>query len=858
LWIAGIAFALAGGTALGWFVVRRRPPPSPPAGISHALAIDRAQRVSQLKYTLELAVPSERREPITGRLTATFALPNASAPIAFDFNQAADHLKTVETNGRRTAAVVGNGHVVIPAYRLRKGMNVVRFDFVAGDESLNRSDDFLYSLFVPARASLAMPCFDQPDLKARWQITLEVPTGWAAVSNEAEADRSGHEGRTRITFKETEPISTYLVAFSAGRYEIETAVRGGRTLRIFHRENDRDKVTRNREAIFDLHASAIAWLQSYTGLAYPFGKFDVVLIPAFQFSGMEHPGAIYYNASTLFLDPSATQNQYLTRANTIAHETSHMWFGDLVTMKWFDDVWLKEVFANFMASKIVNPSFPGINHDVRFLLQNYPAAYEVDRTEGANPIRQDLANLDDAGSLYGAIIYQKAPVVMRQLERLMGADEFRAGLREYLRTFSFGNATWTDLVRLLDDRTPVDLAAWSRAWVDEPGRPVIQVDPRSTKGQLEHVVLHQRDPRGRNLVWPQTFDLRFDSTSASASSVTVKMDSADPVVDVPSAPSGWRWIVPVGGYGYFDLDLDTAEYLSRSIVSISDGYTRASALVEIWEAMLEGRIAPGRILDNLLLAVSREPDELILQQMLDDIRVAFWRFTAADDRAAVAAKIEPVLRAGVARAPTASLKGAWFEAFRRTAITPDGVQWLASIWRHEQRIEGLTLAETDEAEMAAELALRDPAHAAQILQDQLGRFQNTDRKERFAFAMPALSNDSRVRDRFFESLGDVNNRRHEAWVLDAVRYLHHPLRAAASKRYVPRALALTREIQDTGDIFFPKRWADATLSGYQSVQTAAEVRTFIDRLPEDYPPRLRGVLLASADPLFRAARLLSQ
>jgi aminopeptidase N len=124
--------------------------------------------------------------------------------------------------------------------------------------------------------------------------------------------------------------------------------------------------------------------------------------------------------------------------------------------------------------------------------------------------------------------------------------------------------------------------------------------------------------------------------------------------------------------------------------------------------------------------------------------------------------------------------------------------------------------------------------------------------------MPALSNDARVRDRFFESLGDVNNRRHEAWVLDAVRYLNHPLRAASSRRYVAAALALTREIQQTGDIFFPKRWADATLSGYQSVQTAAEVRAFIDRLPDDYPPRLRWVLLASADPLFRAAHLLAQ
>ena len=138
---------------------------------------------------------------------------------------------------------------------------------------------------------------------------------------------------------------------------------------------------------------------------------------------MEHPGSVFYNANSMLLDESATQNQFLGRASLISHETSHMWFGDLVTMKWFNDVWMKEVFANFMAAKIVNPSFPEVNHELRFLLQHYPAAYDVDRTEGANPIRQDLANLNEAGSLYGAIIYQKAPIVMRQLELLVGTGQ---------------------------------------------------------------------------------------------------------------------------------------------------------------------------------------------------------------------------------------------------------------------------------------------------------------------------------------------------------------------------------------------------------------------------------------------------
>src|SRR5262249_36631364 len=134
-------------------------------------------------------------------------------------------------------------------------------------------------------------------------------------------------------------------------------------------------------------------------------------------------------------EESATENQVFGRASVIAHETAHMWFGDLVTMPWFDDVWMKEVFANFLAAKIVNPEFPNVDHDLRFFLAHYPAAYAVDRTAGRHPIRQELENLDDAGSLYGAIIYQKAPIVMRQLELILGSDALRDGLRAYLQKF---------------------------------------------------------------------------------------------------------------------------------------------------------------------------------------------------------------------------------------------------------------------------------------------------------------------------------------------------------------------------------------------------------------------------------------
>jgi aminopeptidase N len=854
--LAAIAAVVAGA----WLWFHRQAKVTIGAGVPREVAEDRASRVSSLKYSVHFVVPDRRDQPVRGQLTATFALSNASRPLAFDFAQPSDRLLGVDANGHALSPAIEHGHVVIPPSALKKDGNEIRFVFLAGDDSLNRSDDFMYTLFVPARASLAMPCFDQPDLKARWTIAAEVPAGWAVVSNGAETQRTTVHDRQDISFAETQPLPTYLIALAAGKFQIETGERNGRTFHLFHRETDAAKVARNRETIFDLHAAALAWLEDYTGIPYPFGKFDIVLIPSFQFGGMEHAGAIYYNASGLMLDETATQNQLLGRANTISHETAHMWFGDLVTMRWFNDVWMKEVFANFMAAKIVNPSFPNVNHPLRFLTQNYPAAYDVDRTDGANPIRQELANLNEAGSLYGAIIYQKAPIVMRQLELLVGADQFRDGLRQYLRKFSFANATWVDLVDILDALTPADLKAWSHAWVDEPGRPSIATDLQVQNGKITHLAFRESDPRQRGLVWPEQLhvivnsgggDHAFDVTLNGA---TTEVPGA---VGLP-APS---WILPTGGglgYGAFDLDPATLAYVSTSLPAIKDSLTRGAALVTLWESMLDGKIAPKAVLEELLDALPKESDELNVSQLLEYLRAAFWRFTPADDRGALASRIEGVLRAGVSRATTTSLKSAWFGSLRSIATTPPTLAWLERVWRREEGIPGLPLAEQDEADLALDLAVRNVADAQAILTSQLERFKNPDRKARFTFVMPAVSADPLVRARFFESLKDVKNRRREAWVLDGVRYLHHPLRASESKKFVRPALELVWEIQRTGDIFFPKRWADATLSGYQSIQTAADVRAFIDQLPEGYPPRLRWVLLSAADSLFRASKLLNQ
>ena len=489
---------------------------------------------------------------------------------------------------------------------------------------------------------------------------------------------------------------------------------------MYHRETDAEKVAANRETIFDLHHQAVEWLETYTDRKLPFPKLDFVLLPAFQFGGMEHAGAIFYNAPFLFLDKTATQNQHLSRASLIAHETAHMWFGDLVTMKWFDDVWLKEVFANFMAAKIVNPTFPDIDHELRFFLQHYPPAYDVDRTAGANPIRQRLDNLKDAGSLYGPIIYQKAPIVMRQLEQILGPDELRDGLREYLARFAFSNATWTDLIGILDRRTEEDLAAWSRVWVDEPGRPTVATHLETANGKVSRLEFIQSDPRGRSLRWVQQLNVALGyENGARITSVKIDGPSAEVprVQDLPLP----HYVLANGdgtGYGLFALDDRSRQYFLGHLHEIGDGLTRGIAWVTLWDDMLEGHTEPARLLDVALRALPEERDELNVERMLANTNDAFWRYLSDAERAAIASRLEQTLRAGILKASTTSLKSAYFSAFRRTVTTDAGVGFLERVWRQQEPIAGLTFAENDFIDMAQESGApprdchtRDPGRA---------------------------------------------------------------------------------------------------------------------------------------------------
>ncbi len=442
-------------------------------GVSLELANYRKKHISQVSYELFFRVPGDPEEAMEGRAVIRFQQARAQHGVILDFQSTEESVHKVMVNGLEAEYQFMNGHIVVPSDYIKPYQNQVEIAFTPTNQALNRSPEFMYSLLVPDRASTAFPCFDQPDLKATFHLRLDIPGEWTALSNGRRESLTREADRQVLNFAPDKPISTYLFAFAAGRFDTVTDSRGSRSITIFHRETDQSKLDHNLPRIFQHHFDALDWLENYSGIPYPFAKFDMLLLPGFQYSGMEHPGAIWYRDNRLLLDEQAPISQQLAKASLIAHETAHMWFGNLVTMEWFNDVWLKEVFAGYMADKIVHPQYPDVNHDLQFLLTHYPRASAVDRSKGTHPIKQELENMKEAGTLYGAIIYNKAPIVFYELEQLMGEGPFQSAVREYLQEYAYENADWDDLAVIFDSHTEVDVMAWSEKRIYGTGMPPI-------------------------------------------------------------------------------------------------------------------------------------------------------------------------------------------------------------------------------------------------------------------------------------------------------------------------------------------------------------------------------------------------
>lgn len=822
-------------------------------GIPLEMAEYRKEQVSDVVYTLSFDIPAEKENPIPAVLDLSLTISRLDQPLYLDFNEVATSIQSIDANGTRVPTDHRKEHVIIASEHLKKGENKIQIEFYAGELSLNRNEDFLYTLLVPDRASTLFPCFDQPDIKANYVLNITAPSDWKVLCGAPELEQVSKGASVEHRFGKTEKMSTYLFSFVAGKFQNETQNPGSFDMTLLYRETNKEKKEASLDQIFKHHQQSIDFLEDYTGYPFPFQKLDFAAIPGFQYGGMEHVGAIQYRESSLFLDNSATESRKLSRGKLIAHETAHMWFGDLVTMKWFNDVWMKEVFANFMADKIVNPSFPEINHNLQFVTNHYPSAYSEDRTAGTNPIRQQLDNLKNAGTLYGRIIYNKAPIMMRQLEATMGKEAFQEGIKEYIKTYENGNAEWSHLVNIFDGKTDLDMKQWSDVWVNQSGRPILS--DKISYGELDKITsfeISQKAEDGSTKLWPQSFKVGLiypDSIVELAVQIAGEQTTIEEAIGLPK-PTAVVYNYDGFGYGVFPTEKSSLEITPTLTDEVARGYSYINA----YENVLNGNISANDALQVLQAGLNVENNELIIGLMSNQIRTLFWKYLNEEDRS----EMQPVLQNQsfglLQKDLPANIKKTLFRLYSSIAYSPAGAEQLYKIWNRKLVIEELKLNTDDYANLAMNLAIYGHEKAGDIIRITQDSFENLDKKERFNFLIPSLSANETDRDDFFESLRFPKNREKEAWVQTAISNIHHPLRHTSSTKLLRTSLDLLEEIQITGDIFFPKRWLVSTIGNYSSAEAHQIVEDYLSANP-DLTPSLRNKLLQAADDLYRVQEL---
>lgn len=849
--------------------------PEPGAGISRELAAWRAAHYRDLRYALDLAVAPDF-DRLHGRLTLTWSI-DAPVDLVLDWRpHAGGAVSAILVNGQPVSPRAAPDHLIVPAHALSAGDNriemAIEVPVDAARTAVTRYADredgarYLYSLFVPADASSTFPCIDQPDLKGRFTLTLEVPEGSTAIGNAPLERQTPHGARTLLRFAPTPPISTYVFGFAVGPFVEFTDPSSGQ--RLFVRRSQAARARTELDETLRLNRDGVRYFEALFDRPFPFAKYDLVLLPEFPFAGMEHAGATFLREDAVLFPAEPTAADRLRRAQLIFHEASHQWFGDLVTMRWFDDLWLKEGFANLMAMRAALALLP--QFDARSAFRALKgAAYRTDLTTGTTPIWQALPNLAAAKSAYGSIVYSKAPAVLHQMSHYVGEAAFIEGVRTWLRTHAYGSATWEDLIAALERTSGMPLGPWAQAWVRTPGLPRVDVDLSVEDGKIAALALRQRAlPDGlpaADTAWPQRIGVLLLGAQAESNpgdtgpvdaSVALDVRLAAARTEVPRAigASAPRLVFANAqdwGYGLFMLDARSRAAALEMLGAIADPLLRAQLWDALWEAVRAAELAPRAWVELALRELPREHDEITVAGLLGNLQTAMRWYLSESVRAQLQPHVEAMHVRALQEAPTLSARVAWFRSYVALAASDEARALLKALLDGSLQVPGMPLRPVDRFRIVRSLlALGD--HDAERLLAQLRAGDDSDAGRRHAYATEAARGDAATKARYFAAFLDDASLP-ERWIEDALAGFNSVEQADLTLPMLERALDALPRLQRERRIFFVNNWLAAFIGGQRSAAALELVQRFLASASLD--ASLRRKVLETEDTLARTVRI---
>ena len=829
-------------------------------GVSHQLAVARAARLSNVRYALAFTL-----QPHVAAVEAHETLSfddRGAGDLALDYRDGS--IASATLNGKPIATALENGHLLLPAAALVRGSNALQLDFTslagAAGKAITQYEDrddgneYVYTLFVPMDASMAFPCFDQPDLKAKFALQVTAPAEWRVIANTASISVTKMGTNAVSTFPETRPISTYLFAFTAGPWVNVHPTPGAPG--VYVRESQAARAATEVPQVQQMATRGIAYLVDYFQQPFPFPKYDFVLIPGFPFGGMEHAGATFLNEDGVLFRTAPTESDRFRRNILVLHETTHQWFGDLVTMRWFDDLWLKEGFAQYMAYKALAQLAPAQQPWKHFYEDIKPLAYGIDETQGTTPIFQVIPNLKDAKSAYGAIVYQKAPAMLKQLNFFLGEENFRDGLRMYLKQHAYANAQWSDLVGAFEKTGNKDVQAWAKAWILQRGMPQVETSFQCAGGRIKDLTLMQRDVLPDGFVWPISNEVLISGSSAS-STVRVDWNTKTHVVREAVGRPCPNYVFANAddfAYGRFLLDPASGKFVAGAAANASLGATpleRTMLWGALWENVHVAKSPPRGYVELALHALPGEQDESLARIQGNRITTSLHAYMSDQGRAAYVPKVEAMTADRMLHAPTLNLRIVSFRTLSGIAETPQALAQLKALLDGSLQVPGMPLKPLDRWNLIGHLiAMNDPDAAALFAAEKTKDHSGEGQKYAYAFEAGTPSADLKARY-FNEYLHSTT--RQEDWITQSLRPFNSWNQTVLTGPYLTRALDAIAEIKQRRKIFFLGAWLGAFIDGQHSPEAQATVHAWLASSQLD--PDLRLKVLEVSDALDRTVMI---
>lgn len=839
------------------------PPRAQTPYLSQADAAARAARVSNVDYVLDFTLTG--KETFANTTTLTFDLADTNSPLTIDLDKAT--IKGLKVNGKEVKPDYNQWFITIAPQDLVKGRNTVTVAFErphsTNGEGLHRMVDpvdgrvYTYSHFEPAAAHQMFASFDQPDLKATYTLTVNVPADWQVVSATRETKIDEVAGGKRWTFPRTKKLSPYNFSMHAGPYQVWEDKSGKYPMRLFARQSVASQI--KPAEWFRYTKAGLNFFEQYFGIPYQFAKYDQILVPDFLYGAMENSAAITFAERGFMYKADMTSEQRQRLAAVIMHEMAHQWFGDLVTMKWWNGLWLNESFAEFMGVLGTAEATEFKDAWQAFYSEREAGAYAQDQKSTTHPIEVPVASTQNAFDNIDAITYSKGAATLMQLRHLLGEDVFRKGVHNYLTKYAYKNATLDDFIGTLGQTAHRDLSQWTRQWLYQPGVNTITANYSCKDGKVASFAIDQSAPKQ----FPTLREQRVQVASFRLNNGQLELIKNQPVTYSGAqtkvaelAGSACPDLVYANyqnwGFAKVQLDQRSFETAREHLAGVSDPMLRTMLWHSLWDAVRDARLPLNDFIPVVLKNAPHEKDYTLLGDVLGKAAVskAYLDNMGIDNawaRQTRKALEEMTWNGALASKGDDNFQRRWFGSYVTMARTPEALARLAAILDGKTKVDGLAINQDLRWNIIAQLSRYNYPGSDALVKAEQER-DKSDTGQAAALAATVIRPDAASKAEWLATVGDPKTKLPFSKVRIAMINMFPSEQRALSEQSAAQRLAQLPELDKTaGEVYMRayggtmiptactpasvKRLSDAAAT--MKALSAGTRRALVDTLEED-------------------------